>query len=146
MANEVEFQALQWAQALPDNRRAEFLSAFQSQKKDRTTVLVLGLFFGTIGVDRFYLGQTGLGVAKLLTFGGCGIWALVDLFLVMGEADKQNAALLQRLQALYAAQPSWGGPSPGWAPNAPMAPYGYGGGGAPPGSPNAPPGGFGPPR
>lgn len=38
---------------------------------------------GSIGVDRFYLGYTGLGIAKLLTFGGCGIWSLIDLILVL---------------------------------------------------------------
>ena len=34
-------------------------------------------------MDRFYLGYTGLGIAKLLTFGGCGIWALIDFILIL---------------------------------------------------------------
>lgn len=42
------------------------------------TALLLSFFLGALGVDRFYLGYTGAGVGKLLTFGGCGIWALID--------------------------------------------------------------------
>ncbi len=47
--------------------------------KDWTTALLLAVLVGSLGVDQFYLGNTGLGVAKLLTLGGCGIWALVDI-------------------------------------------------------------------
>ncbi|HEX9989122.1 MAG TPA: TM2 domain-containing protein [Chloroflexia bacterium] len=47
------------------------------------TTLLLSLFVGALGVDRFYLGYTGLGVVKLLTCGGCGVWALIDLILIV---------------------------------------------------------------
>jgi TM2 domain-containing membrane protein YozV len=47
------------------------------EPKNWTTALILSLF-GSLGLDRFYLGYTGLGVLKLITFGGCGIWALID--------------------------------------------------------------------
>lgn len=50
--------------------------------KDYMTALLLSIFLGGLGIDRFYLGYTGLGIAKLLTLGGCGIWHLIDLILI----------------------------------------------------------------
>jgi hypothetical protein len=50
---------------------------------------------GGLGIDRFYLGKVGTGIAKLLTLGGLGIWALIDLVLVLTnkQTDKQGLKL-----------------------------------------------------
>ena len=47
--------------------------------KTKSTALILSILLGEFGIDRFYLGYTGLGVLKLVTFGGAGIWWLIDI-------------------------------------------------------------------
>ena len=58
--------------------------------KDPTTILLVSLFLGTFGVDRFMLGETGMGVLKLLTCGLCGILTIVDWFTVQKKAKENN--------------------------------------------------------
>ena len=58
--------------------------------KDPTTILIVSLIAGYLGIDRFMLGDTGMGVGKLLTCGGFGIWAIVDWFIIMGRAREVN--------------------------------------------------------
>jgi len=61
--------------------------------KDPTTLIIVSIFIGGLGIDRFMLGETGLGVAKLLTCGGAGIWTIVDWFTVMGRTREHNYQL-----------------------------------------------------
>ena len=58
--------------------------------KDPTVALVLSVVVGGWGIDRFYIGDTGLGVLKLITAGGLGVWWLVDLFVISGKTKKNN--------------------------------------------------------
>ena len=50
------------------------------EMKDPTTILLISIFLGSLGIDRFMLGDTGMGVLKLLTGGCCGILTIIDWF------------------------------------------------------------------
>ena len=59
--------------------------------KDWLTTLLLAIFLGSLGVDRFYAGHTGLGIFKLITCGGLGIWWLIDIILIATGAYKDKS-------------------------------------------------------
>ncbi|WP_330443147.1 TM2 domain-containing protein [Flavobacterium sp. C4GT6] len=65
--------------------------------KDPTTTLIISLLAGSLGIDRFFIGDTGLGIGKLITCGGLGIWAIVDWFLIMDATRQKN---MEKLQAI----------------------------------------------
>ena len=60
------------------------------QRNKWITCLLLCWFLGVLGVHRFYTGHTALGVFQLLTFGGCGIWTLID-FIIIASGNFKDA-------------------------------------------------------
>ena len=82
--------------ALDDSKWA-MLSTVQF--KDPTTLLIVSLLAGSLGIDRFMLGDSGIGVGKLLTCGGFGIWTIVDWFQIQKVTREKNLQKLQ--QFLY---------------------------------------------
>lgn len=83
-----------------DSKFSNKSNFFKSSKQNRSSsgggksqlvALLLCIFFGVIGIHRFYLGYIGIGIIQLLTAGGCGIWALIDLIMIItGDLKPKN--------------------------------------------------------
>lgn len=82
---------------------AELLALTNTEFKDPTLSLVLSVLVGGLGVDRFYIGDIGAGVGKLLTGGGLGVWWLVDLFVIQKKTKKNNSEDLDETMMLNKA-------------------------------------------
>lgn len=67
-----------------------FLVASTLDLKDPVTMLLISIFVGTFGVDRFLIGDTGMGILKLLTGGLCGILTVIDWFMIMDKTKQKN--------------------------------------------------------
>ncbi len=68
-----------------------------AEQKDWLTTLLLALFVGAFGGHRFYTGHTVPGVIQLLTLGGCGIWALIDIIqIITGNYKDSNGRPLRK--------------------------------------------------
>jgi TM2 domain-containing membrane protein YozV len=98
MANDLQMMAL-LKKDLSDSERTQFELQLAGHGKNPTTALLLGLFFGIVGADRFYVGNMVMGALKLLTFGGLGLWAFIDWFLIMGAARKKNLQIAEEIRA-----------------------------------------------
>jgi hypothetical protein len=83
------------APATPKQYSSEAAQPDPASEKSFVVTWLLAWLLGVFGVDRFYLGKVGTGLLKLFTFGGLGIWALVDLALVLtgAQRDRQGRRL-----------------------------------------------------
>ena len=68
--------------------------------RSRQVALLLCFFFGVFGVYRVYVGKVGTGILELVTLGGCGIWAMIDLIMIAVGAftDKEGLRVFQWLE------------------------------------------------
>jgi TM2 domain-containing membrane protein YozV len=88
-------------ESVPSERREAFDMQFEIKKKSPTVALVLSICLGVLGIDRFYLGNIGLGIGKLVTFGGLYIWAVIDAFQIMGATRSQNFQIATQLKIAF---------------------------------------------
>jgi len=59
--------------------------------KSKVVAGILQLFLGGFGIGRFYVGSIGIGIAQLVTFGGLGLWALIDGILFLTSDDRTDS-------------------------------------------------------
>ena len=71
---------------MTDENKFSVLSA--AEFKDPTILLLVSIFLGNLGIDRFMLGDIGMGILKLLTCGLCGILTIIDWF--TGRNEQKN--------------------------------------------------------
>lgn len=69
----------------------EEIGMTHSAPKSKVAAALLCFFIGALGVHRFYLGYTGIGLAQLFTCGGCGIWALIDFIMILTDSLKDSS-------------------------------------------------------
>lgn len=90
---------IQIKQELSKLTESQYQAVLIADYKDPTMLLVISLLVGPLGIDRFLLNDIGLGVGKLLTCGGCGIWTIVDWFLIQDRTREYNYNLF--VQSIY---------------------------------------------
>ena len=73
---------------MADENKMSMISAVEL--KDPTTILLISIFLGGLGIDRFMIGDTGMGVLKLLTGGCCGVLTIIDWFTISNKAKELN--------------------------------------------------------
>ena len=85
--------------ALDDSKQQ---AIFMVELKDPTMMLIISIFLGYLGIDRFMLGDIPMGILKLLTCGLCGILAIIDWIQIMDRTKEKNfQELCLVLQSLY---------------------------------------------
>lgn len=74
-----------------DNMSDESFMMLQTiELKEPSIILIVSILLGTFGIDRFLIGDIGMGVLKLLTAGLCGILTVIDWFLIMKRTKEKN--------------------------------------------------------
>lgn len=71
-----------------------FVAVQSVELKDPTMILIVSVLLGSLGIDRFMLGDIGMGILKLFTCGLCGILTIIDWFTVQKRARQANMAAI----------------------------------------------------
>ncbi len=82
-----------------DSQKEKLLNSSTPESDSQWVVtLLLAFLLGVIGAHRFYVGKTGTGILMLLTFGGLGIWLLIDLILIVtGQFTNKDGEKIARI-------------------------------------------------
>ncbi len=93
MANQDKFPAekvMYLKEKLEAMEDSKYMLLTSIELKNPTTILIISVLLGSLGVDRFMLGDTGMGILKLLTGGCCGILTIIDWFSVSKKTKELN--------------------------------------------------------
>jgi TM2 domain-containing membrane protein YozV len=75
---------------------AQQKSSLNTSDKAWLPLVLMSFFVGFLGVHRFYVGKVGTGILMLLTFGGLGIWALIDFIMIlMGKFTDKTGMVIR---------------------------------------------------
>jgi TM2 domain-containing membrane protein YozV len=91
----------QLSQQLPEDRRTAFMIQATEGQRNPTTTLLLAIFLGMWGGDRFYLGDALLGALKIVSCGGFGLWWLADIITAQSETKRRNHVHAQRVFEMH---------------------------------------------
>ncbi|PHR60448.1 MAG: hypothetical protein COA43_06965 [Robiginitomaculum sp.] len=78
------------AQSLDKREQDIFFNELERKERNPVAMFGLNIFLGGLGIDRFVIGDIGLGILKLITMGGFGVWILVDCFLIGNRTRLRN--------------------------------------------------------
>ncbi len=82
---------------VPDAQKTDFMSRYNARARNPVIIFGVSVFLGVFGIDRFLLGQIFLGIWKLITAGGFGVWVFIDWFLVAGTTRDKNIEIANEI-------------------------------------------------
>jgi TM2 domain-containing membrane protein YozV len=101
-ARNAEMMVNQMMQSIPQDKQMLYMMQYNNVKKNSTTAVLLALFLGGLGIHKFYLSQTGMGIVYLL-FSWTTIPAVVaffEAFVISGQVGKYNQQKAMELAAM----------------------------------------------
>ena len=81
---------MEMAASLEAYDRRKFIDIVQTETQNPVEIFGWNMWLGFFGIDRFIVGDIGLGLLKLLTLGGFGIWQIIDCFLIGNRTREKN--------------------------------------------------------
>lgn len=91
-------EVIELAGSLSESDRQKFISLMQQETQNPVVNFGWNVWLGWLGIDRFVVGDILLGVLKLITFGGLGIWQIVDCFLIGNRTREKN---IEKVRYIY---------------------------------------------
>jgi TM2 domain-containing membrane protein YozV len=89
---------MEMAASLTDDQRRKFIDIVQRETQNPVELFGWNMWLGMFGIDRFLVGDVILGILKLVTLGGLGIWQIVDCFLI---GNRTRAVNFEKVVNIY---------------------------------------------